>query len=282
MNPYRDPVPTVNFNRFKIVLSNSIQNPKPIIPLKIYQTWHTIDMPEKMKQTVNKLKHDNPEFRHYLYDDAMCRTFIMNNFDNDVLNAFDTLKPGAFKADLWRYCILYVNGGIYLDIKYTCKPGFILIHLINKEFFVRDYKVVDAYGVYQALMINSPKNEVLMKSIRQIAANVYNNFYGSSCLEITGPQLINKFLKQEDIIKSELYLDKLGIYYNKQLILTIYADYRKEQLKNQNTAYYYNLWLKKDIYSRERDLNSRPMDLQSTVLPTELSRDKNIENIEII
>ena len=54
----------------------------------------------------------------------MCREFIKNNFDLDILNAYDILKPGAFKADLWRCCILYIYGGIYLDIKYGCFAGF--------------------------------------------------------------------------------------------------------------------------------------------------------------
>ena len=31
--------------------------------------------------------------------------------------AFETLRPGAFKADLWRYAILWGCGGIYVDSK---------------------------------------------------------------------------------------------------------------------------------------------------------------------
>jgi mannosyltransferase OCH1-like enzyme len=98
-----------------------------VIPLNIYQTWHTKNLPTKMQENVNCLKRQNPEFKYYLYDDYDCREFIKKNFDKDVLNAFDTLIPGAYKADLWRYCILYKNGGIYLDINFKCEdsPPFI-------------------------------------------------------------------------------------------------------------------------------------------------------------
>ena len=30
--------------------------------------------------------------------------------------AWSTLRAGAAKADLWRYCALYVHGGVYLDL----------------------------------------------------------------------------------------------------------------------------------------------------------------------
>ena len=47
-----------------------------IIPLNIFQTWHTLDLPPKMQENVELLKAQNTEFTHYLYDDEMCREFI--------------------------------------------------------------------------------------------------------------------------------------------------------------------------------------------------------------
>ena len=297
INPYKDAVPNISFNKsiipkppMNITLNLNIKiknkfkpdmifNHKPSIiqiPLNIYQTWHTLDLPPYMKLTVEKLKMDNPEFKHYLYDDTMCREFIKNNFDSNVLEAFDTLKPGAFKADLWRCCILYINGGIYLDIKFVCKQGFKLSMLTHKEYFVRDYPNERKFGIYQALMVNLPKNQILWKSIYLIVNNVKNNFYGISPLDITGPHMMNKFFTNETIKNFDIHLDRAGIYFDNRLIITIYDQYRKEQNTYQNTLYYYDMWKNKDIYSRERDLNSRPADLQSDVLPTELSRDMDI------
>ena len=82
-----------------------------------------------MAKYVELLKEQNPEFEHYLYDDDDCRNFISKHFDEEVVEAFDLLIPGAYKSDLWRYCILYVTGGIYLDIKYKPIYGFKLIEL---------------------------------------------------------------------------------------------------------------------------------------------------------
>ena len=54
---------------------------------------------------------------HYLFHDAECRDFIAREYPPDVLMAYDRLIPTAFKADLWRYCVLYKYGGVYLDAK---------------------------------------------------------------------------------------------------------------------------------------------------------------------
>ncbi len=54
---------------------------------------------------------------HYLFCDSDCRSFIAREYPPDVLMAYDRLIPTAFKADLWRYCVLYKYGGVYLDVK---------------------------------------------------------------------------------------------------------------------------------------------------------------------
>lgn len=58
-----------------------------------------------------------PEYVHKIYDDEEIRQFLHTHFKPCVLNTFDSLKLGAHKADLARYCLLYMYGGMYLDIK---------------------------------------------------------------------------------------------------------------------------------------------------------------------
>jgi mannosyltransferase OCH1-like enzyme len=77
-----------------------------IIPLHIYQTWHTKALPTHMFNNVVKLKRSHPRFTYHLFDDNDCREFIKDNFSSEVLWAFDKLIPGAYKADLWRYCMV--------------------------------------------------------------------------------------------------------------------------------------------------------------------------------
>jgi mannosyltransferase OCH1-like enzyme len=221
------------------------------IPLNIYQTWYTKDLPIKMKDCVNILKKTNPEFNYYLYDDDDCRTFIKDNFSEEILDTFDRIIPGAYKADFWRYCILYINGGIYMDIKFLPINNFKFMNLVNKEYLCKDIKQSGS-GIYNAIMICKPKNTLLLDAINLVVKNVKNNFYGYSPLEPTGPLLFKKILNDDYIEKLELSLNVVNsniyISLNELPILNIYDEYRDEQKKNSNKPVYAVLWKNKNIY----------------------------------
>ena len=165
------------------------------IPANIFQTWHSKKLPPKMYYTMKLIKQNNPNFKIFLFDDNDCRKFIQDNFDSYVLNAYDRLIPGAYKADLWRYCVLYIHGGIYMDVKYYPINKFKLINLLEEEHWVLDN---DGNGVYNALMVCKAKNEILLKAIYLIVENVKNKYYGNSFLEPTGPGLLAKYFTNEE------------------------------------------------------------------------------------
>lgn len=240
-----------------------------VVPLVIYQTWGTKTLPPKMKECVEKLKKDNPQFEHHLYDDAACREFIKANFKQDVLDTFDQLVPGAYKADLWRYCILYKLGGIYLDIKFQCAPGFSLLEMTNDmDTLVLDranastptlplkqelelYNSPDLYralqpitdntwenrqiGLYNAVMATAPKNPVLYECIQQIVLNVKKRYYGRNPLYPTGPGLLgqlyfkNEYPKKLQTIRFFNTFNGTYIVSKNRVALTQYPEYRTEQ-----------------------------------------------------
>jgi len=41
---------------------------------------------------------------------------LRTHFPSPVLEAYQAMKPGAFKADLFRYCVLLITGGVYADV----------------------------------------------------------------------------------------------------------------------------------------------------------------------
>ena len=226
---------------------------KSIIPLKIFQTWHTKDLPQKMLENVESLKKQNPRFEHYLFDDNDCREFIKNNFDEQVLNAYDTLIPGAYKADLWRYCVLYIHGGIYMDIKLNCINGFKLIELTEKNHYVKDR--VGLLSIYNALMACQKGSPLLWKAIYKVVMNVNKRFYGSNPLEPTGPIMLGSIVLNNNMIdKVDLKFYKDGgyiIYKNRFVISTEYPEYRQEQnnsFRELHTKKYWQLWDEKNIY----------------------------------
>ena len=225
-----------------------------IIPKNIFQTWKTLDVPPKMNQTIQKLQTDNPEFAYYLYDDAMCSEFIKDNFDDSVMCAYNKLIPTAYKADLFRYCILYKLGGIYLDIKYVCVNNFKLTQLTNAEYFVRDIERSGG-GVYNGIIVCKPKNTILYKAIYKIVENVNAEYYGLNTLSPTGPLLLKTYFSQYEIDNFKLTLkvgknNQLKIYNENEIAMVSYPDYRKEQIKTSSIPHYGTLWTQRMIYKK--------------------------------
>lgn len=226
-----------------------------VIPLNIYTCWHDENLPPFMRNNVDYLIENNPEFKIFLYDEGLCREFIRRKFGKTLEDAFKRLKPCSYKSDLWRFCILYFYGGIYIDIKYRCINNFKLIALTEKEYFVKDR---DDYGTYTALIAVLPKNKILKECIQKIVENVKNNYYGNNALDPTGPGLLGSFFSQEEKNNMELYFECTNIepfykdiYYimhNDTIILTFYKQYREEQRRHQKFEPYDILWKKKDIY----------------------------------
>ena len=222
------------------------------IPANIFQTWHSKQIPPLMMKSMLSIKRNNSRFNYYLFDDNDCVNFIRNNFDEEVLNTYNNLIPGAYKADLWRYCILYKLGGIYMDIKYKPINGFKLYNLLEKEHLVLD---IDNNGIYNAVMVCKPGNEILLRAIQKICENVKNKNYGTNMFEPTGPYLLGTFFTQEEKnnfdMKHVLYgnndYEKV-VQYNGENILNCYPGYFEERAKYMNKQHYGELWKNKNIY----------------------------------
>ena len=222
---------------------------RTVIPLHIYQVWHDFkDMPSSVKESIDTLKEQNPEFEHHLYDETMCLTFIKNNFPKRVVQAFDKVVPYALKADIWRYCILYKKGGVYLDSKYYGINGFKLITLTDKEYFCRDVKIAHS-GIYNAFMICKPGNKKLLQTIKQFVKNTEDNYYGFTAVCV-GPLMMKQIFTPKEmkelVLESEKITDKERyITFHGKRILQRHLGYASAQSKK--TAWWQH-WVNRTLY----------------------------------
>ena len=257
-----------------------------IIPMVCYTTWHTKNMPPLMKENYEKLCDNNPDITFKLFNEDECAEFIQNNFPDDVLYAYKCLSPSSYKSDLWRYCILLINGGIYLDIKYNVINNFKLKELCYKEHFTFDHrgKSLDyiweenSYGIYTSLIVVKPNNEVLQGCINNIVQNVENFYYGKNALYPTGPGLLGQnyfeikhdeemqFIKDVELFHHE---GSNAIVYNNTPMLDIYQSYREEQKEYQNNLHYSELWKQNNIYNMEYNiLQKKTIEHKESNLPS--------------
>ena len=192
------------------------------IPYILMQTGPSNLVYDKLGQKILAFIDSNPEYNYMFFDDNDSREFICKNFEKEVLDAYDSLIPGAYKADLFRYCFMYIKGGVYIDIN----KDFIIT--LN-EFIDQDYDFVSCidryenkeYAIWQAILLSPPKTELMIKCIDEIVHNVNTNYYGPHPLCPAGPTLIGKVFK--DVYKK--IAEEPGIHViNDQLIKLIILD----------------------------------------------------------
>jgi hypothetical protein len=89
-------------------------NASELIPSTIAFTSRYIN--NDIKRRINYVQSLHPEFEMHFFDDARAELFLKKKCSERHVDIFKTFKNGAHKADFFRYCYLYVNGGFYLDL----------------------------------------------------------------------------------------------------------------------------------------------------------------------
>ena len=102
-----------SFELFKIKLDDSEKK----IPKIIYRTsgYDIMCLPRLIWDLYTKEKEINPNYEHIYFDDWQCEAFILTTYGSYVRDLYLKLIPSAFRADFFRYLLLYDKGGIYMD-----------------------------------------------------------------------------------------------------------------------------------------------------------------------
>jgi hypothetical protein len=85
------------------------------IPLNIWQTYRTHHLPIEA-QECQKSWLAQAKYAYKLLDDAEIDAFMSQHFDARTVRVFRKFPLGVMRADMWRYCVLFVHGGIYADV----------------------------------------------------------------------------------------------------------------------------------------------------------------------
>ena len=172
---------------------DSSVSPPQLIPKKIFQTWKSTSIPKEMYTTMMNNIELNPDYEYYFFDDNDCRNFIEEHFSTDVLNAYDTLVPGAFKADLWRYCVMYIHGGVYIDCKQIYFVPFSGVDGIIAETDEVAICTDRPQGyLFNAFLASVPHSNLFRHLIDRCVENVNRQYYGRNPIDITGPGMMGE------------------------------------------------------------------------------------------
>jgi len=174
------------------------------IPRVIHQTCRSRDVPLGMFNAVGSWIERNPEYAHEFYDDARMSDFVAGfdctgfAFDaRDLAAAFARIRPGAGKADLFRYLLVYRVGGVYMDVDTFCVGRL-------GRFVGPDDDVVSGIGgrgdLHQWGLVYSPQHPFMQQVAELTVANILGaNFvagYEDSLEGLSGPPCLDLAVKE--------------------------------------------------------------------------------------
>ena len=140
------------------------------IPKVIYSTYHHIDkIPSFVAQNREFFA---PDYKYKVLDDKDGAEFITKYFQPEVLAAYHGLR-GAHRADLLRYCLLFIFGGVYMDIKTELLMPLteVLVPFPgrrNNLIYVVDASGFKARTIYNGVIAAPPQQDIFLKLIKYI------------------------------------------------------------------------------------------------------------------
>jgi len=109
---------------------------------------------------------------------------LKENWTEEILDIFDQYEKTPHKIDLWRYCMLYDTGGVYMDADSILKGPIAPILENSNCFFVSNNRGVR--DIFNGFLGTFPKNPIY-KEIIEFMVRTKNDFQGDyyfNCKEL--------------------------------------------------------------------------------------------------
>jgi len=202
------------------------------VPKIFYQAWE--DSLPSIIHNKNSL-HLPVDIDYKLFSLKDMYLYLENNWGNKYVNLFKSYDKIAHKTDLWRYCILYDTGGMYMDA--DC----LLLHDID---FIFDYDLLfvtnnrGVKDIFNGFIMAPPKCHIykLMIDYMLKIGNNFNDDYYFNCKFLY--QLVSKYIK----IDSQNNISCVINNYNYKTLLMV-DKYESEIIIDSK-----NDWIEKNVY----------------------------------
>ncbi|MBN19806.1 MAG: hypothetical protein CL678_00865 [Bdellovibrionaceae bacterium] len=132
-----------------------------LLPHLIFQTFHTpTAVPEHVASMWGTFA---PGWSRHVYDDAACVGVLRSQFSSDFSSTFHGLAKGAHRADLCRYALMYMYGGVYADIKFDIKTPLARIVELSGNASIASVIAADRKSIFQGFILAVPKQPLFLR-----------------------------------------------------------------------------------------------------------------------
>ena len=105
------------------------------IPPIVHQTWVENRFGKTHANQIKKFRSLNKNLNFKIYSEKQMIEYMEHKWsDHEIYNIFNKCKIGPLRTDIFRYCILYEQGGYYFDINKACSIPLTNLHKNNDSF----------------------------------------------------------------------------------------------------------------------------------------------------
>ena len=184
-----------------------------MIPRIVHQTWKTTNIPRQFQQNVAVCQQINSTYTFKLWTDTVMNEFVLQYFPA-VYPLWKSYPYAIQRVDTFRYMVLYVFGGVYIDLDLECKFSFdkLLGHDLVLPIGLGKLYGVFEYFTNEFMMVT--KNHPFMLRCIQRLEHVYKNTWKTGIKHFdvfrsTGPAFITNMVK---LYKPNVYILKREVY----------------------------------------------------------------------
>eukprot|EP00899_Mesostigma_viride_P014705 jgi/Mesvir1/23235/Mv09238-RA.1 len=144
----------------------------------------------------------DPSLDFTLVDFPTAEEFIRTRCGEDVAWAFRMLLPGAYRADLYRYCVLFAEGGYAVDLGFHLKAPLSSFVPPNTTFVVAEDPGLTNVGAWVGFTGAVAGHPLLRACMDLVVENVRACWYETrgetvlGPLAITGPELLGNAIRR--------------------------------------------------------------------------------------
>jgi hypothetical protein len=263
---FENSAPTGSFNDpfYHKSIRNTLEmfyNPEKISKI-IYKTGplEYNALSKNIKDLFQSTLKNNPELSIDYFDNTRCIWFLRRYFPGSILDTYLKIKPGAYRADLFRFCVIYIQGGIYSDLSQKFHiPIKDIVDYENDSLVLVEDIVLPPHtlpGIQINFMASRPRNPLFLSAIQRIVENVSRNFYGSTSLDPTGPYMFSKIYHTSniparmDLVQIHRETGSYVVFKNntKLIVYDNKSTGHDENIKKTYENSYDTLWKQRNIY----------------------------------
>ncbi len=148
---------------------------------------------ERLKALYLRQLRGNPGWRlaYFSFEEALAH---LGRINARAARAWEALRPGAYKADVFRLAEIYRAGGLWCDLTLEIHAPLDEALLPGTLLLCAERRRAPAPSVLNGIFSAPPRHPAVKAALDAVLHNVEHRRYGASSLDVTGPQAIGRAL----------------------------------------------------------------------------------------